>query len=260
MTSAYRTSFSALEHTPELAAARRLGKNNWIWDWTFYTTIGHIVTKILDMDITFRLPDGSEYKPFTTFWEVNTFFRITREQYRGNPNPSIMDHFVSDIYRHKVAPKEEAILDPRRQTMREFFEENIWCAVDDSDAVDALFWKIDELLTMWINDITPYVCNNLKELIIMNCIWHLRWLDDWNQLSQEERSEYLVEHLNKNKYTDYFVDLTVDSSWSRHPDNPYNYMMNVVQHKIRALYRVDSAFERKLKRVDYNQFRNTRYV
>lgn len=260
MTSAYRTSFSALEHTPELAAARRLGKNNWIWDWTFYTTIGHIVTKILDMDITFRLPDGSEYKPFTTVWEVNTFFRITPDQYWVIPIPSVMDHFVSEIYHQKLRPREQEVLNPQRDTMRDFLEVNIWRDVNDSDTVDALFWKIDELLTMWIEDITSYVCKNLKELIIMDSIWDRKWLDDWNQLWQEERNECLVGHLDKNKYTDHFVDLTVDSSWRRHPDNPYNYMMNVVQHKIHALYRVDSAFERKLKRANYNQFRNTRYV
>lgn len=260
MTPVNQPSLSGLENTPELAAAKRLSKNNWRWDQAFYTTLGHIVTKILDMDIAFQLPDGSEYKPFTTIWEVNTFFRINPDQYWTNPNPSVMDHFVSNIYRNKVAPKEKVILDSRRQTMRDFFELNIWLDVSDSDTIDTLLSKIDELAAMWIEDITPYVCNNLKEWIIMNCIWMGKTLDDWKWLEQSERNKNLVEHLDKVKYTDYFIDLVVDLPWRRHLENPYKHMMNSVQRKIHALYRVDWNFEKDLQGGGYNQFRNTRYI
>jgi hypothetical protein len=251
---------SWMENTPELPQAIRLGQNKGRWEWYFYTTLGHIVTKILDMDITFHLPDGSEYKPFTTVWEVNTFFRITPDQYWVTPNPSVMDHFVSEIYRQKLRPREQEVLNPQRDTMRDFFEVNIWRDVDDSDTVDTLLWKIDELAEMWIEEVSQDACNDLKEWIIMNCIWTQKTLDDWNRLSQQERSEHLVEYLNKEKYTEYFVDIVVDLPWRRHPSNPYKYMMDNVQHRIRALYRVDWNFEKILWRVSQSQFRNTRYL
>jgi hypothetical protein len=64
-------------------------------------------------------------------------------------------------------------------------------------------------------------------------------LDDWKRLSQQERSEHLVEYLNKEKYTEYFVDIIVDLPWRRHSSNLYKYMTDNVQHRIHALYRVD---------------------
>lgn len=260
MTHVNQPSLSGLENTPELAAAKKLSKNKWRWDWTFDTTLGHFVTKILDMDITFQLPDGSKYKPFTTVWEVNTFFHITPNQYWTNPNPAVMDHFVSNIYRNKVTPMEKAILDPSRQTIREFFEQNIWWDVDDSDTIDTLLWKIDELADKWIKNITPYECNDLKAWIIMNCIWMQKTLDDWNQLSQQEKSQYCIKNLDKKKFTDYFVDIVVDLPWRKNTDNPYNHIRDTVQRKIHALYKVDWNLVDNLQEATYNQFRNTRYI
>jgi hypothetical protein len=49
-----------------------------------------------------------------------------------------MDHFVSEIYRQKLRPREQEVLNLQRDTMREFFEVNIWSDVDNSDTVDTL--------------------------------------------------------------------------------------------------------------------------
>ena len=115
-----------MANTPEFQQARILAQNGGRGEWTFYTTMGHIVTKILDMDIRFTLPDGSEYRPLTTVGEVNAFFHITSEHYGITPNRYAMDHFVSELYRQKIAPKERAILNPEKETMREFFRANVW--------------------------------------------------------------------------------------------------------------------------------------
>lgn len=37
-----------------------------------------------------------------------------------------MDHFVGEIYRRKIAPKERAILDPEKEEMKDFFRLNVW--------------------------------------------------------------------------------------------------------------------------------------
>ena len=80
----YQKNLSWMENTPELQRAIELAQNNRRWEWGFHTTLGHVVTKILDMDITFTLPDGSRYKPFTTVGEVKTFFRIQMMIFLGN--------------------------------------------------------------------------------------------------------------------------------------------------------------------------------
>lgn len=55
-----------MANTPEFQQARILAQNGGRGEWTFYTTLGHIVTKILDMDLRVTLPDGSEMPLFTT--------------------------------------------------------------------------------------------------------------------------------------------------------------------------------------------------
>jgi hypothetical protein len=54
-------------------------------------------------------------------------------------------------------------------------------------------------------------------------------LEDWHNHAQEERNTHLVEFLDKEKYTEYFVDLVVDYPWRKHPKNPHKHMMDNVQ-------------------------------
>lgn len=117
---------SGKENTPEFHQAMVLAQNNGRLKWTFYTTLGHVVTKILDMDIAFTLPDGSQYKPFTTVGEVKTFFRISDDDFARQPNRSAMDYLLSNLYRDKVRPQEAAILDPQKEFVKEFFQQNVW--------------------------------------------------------------------------------------------------------------------------------------
>ena len=64
----------------------------------------------------------------------------------------------------------------------------------------------------------------------------------WGSLSQEVRDEHLVEHLDKNKFTEYFSDLVVDLPWRRNPKNSYK-QMNAIKRKIESLYVIDSNLE-----------------
>jgi hypothetical protein len=251
---------SGLGSTPELKAAIKLAQNNGRWNHIFYTTIWHIVTKILDMDITFTLPDGSTVKPFTTVWEVNAFFRIDSSSYNDSPMPNIMDYFVSNIYRDRVKPKEKSILAPQKEWVKDFFETNIWWDVNDDDTIDTLLWKIDELAQMGIPEVSERVCTDLKEWIVIHCIWIWKELTDWHTLSEEERNEHKVEYLDKNECTKYFSDNVIEYPWRKHPNNPHRYMMNFVQPQIHALYRVDREFEKSIGEANWDQFRNTRYL
>ena len=255
----FQKNLSWIENTPEFRQAWILAQNGGRWEWTFYTTLGHIVTKILDMDIRFTLPDGTEYRPFTTVWEVNSFFRISPEQYSLVPNRYIMDHFVSEIYRQKVAPKERLILEPQSETMKDFFQSNVWGMVSEDDTIDTLLTEVDRLSYMWIQEVDSRVCADLKEWIIMNCIWMGRTFSYWGSLSQEVRDEHLVEHLDKNKFTEYFSDLVVDLPWRRNPKNSYK-QMNAIKRKIESLYVLDSNLEEVARKWGNTQVRNTRYL
>lgn len=106
------------------------------------------MTKILDMNMRFTLPDNTELPLFQTVGEVNTFFLITPQDYSRIPNRPMMDHFVSEIYRKRVAPKEKEILSPQREMMKVFFEINIWRMVRDNDKIDTLLAEIDKLASM----------------------------------------------------------------------------------------------------------------
>ena len=59
-----------------------------------------------------------------------------------------MDHFVSEIYRQKVAPKERLILEPQSETMKDFFQSNVWGMVSEDDTIDTLLTEIDRLSCM----------------------------------------------------------------------------------------------------------------
>ena len=69
-----------------------------------------------------------------------------------------------------------------------------------------------------------------------------RTFSDWGSLSQEVRDEYLVEHLDKSKFTEYFSDLVVDLPWRRNPNNSHR-QMDAIQRKIRSLYVIDPNLE-----------------
>lgn len=65
---------------------------------------------------------------------------------------------------------------------------------------------------------------------------------DWNRLPQDERDTYTVECLDKDKHTEYFSDIAVESPWKRNPRNAYR-QMGIIQARLRALYVVDSELE-----------------
>ena len=122
------------------------------------------------MEIRVILPDGSEFPLFATVWEVNSFFRISPVQYDTTPNRNTMDHFLSEIYRKKVAPKERDILAPEEQTMKDFFSSNVWWMVNDNDTIDALLSEIDRISYMWIKEVDSTVCADLKDWIIQKAL------------------------------------------------------------------------------------------
>ncbi len=250
---------SWMENTPEFQQARVLAQNGGRWEWTFYTTLGHIVTKILDMDIRFTLPDGTEYRPFTTVWEVNSFLGITARHYGQNPNSHQLGHLFGELYRRKVSPKEREILEPRKITMSEFFQSNVWWMLKDSDTIDMLLQEIDALSEMWIGWVDWVVCDDVGDLIVTNCIWIQKWLMDWNRLPQDERDTYTVEFLDKDTYTEYFSHIVVESSWRRNPRNAYRHM-DSIQGRLRALYVVDSELQNSAWKGWLGEFRNTRYL
>lgn len=70
-------------------------------------------------------------------------------------------------------------------------------------------------------------------------------LSEWQGMNEEEKKQYLVKDLQKEKFTDYFADVVARIQWNRNPDNPYNYIQDVIR-KIRALYRVDAILEESL--------------
>lgn len=255
----FQKNISWVENTPEFQKARILAQNGWRGEWTFYTTLGHIVTKILDMDICFNLPDGTEYRPFTTVWEVNTFFRIVPNQYSTTPNKNVMDHFVSELYRIKVAPEEKKILGPQSETMKDFFQSNVWEMVREDDTVDTLLIEIDRLSFMWIQEVDSSVCADLKEWIIKNCIGMQKTTDDWYLLPKVSRNRHRVNHLEKGKFTEYFSALVVDFPWRRNKNNSHR-QMDDIQRKIRSLYVVDPDLEEVARKWGNTQARNTRYL
>lgn len=249
---------SGKENTPELQEAIELAHNNGRWERIFYTTLGHIVTKILDMDITFTLPDGSQYKPFTTIGEVKTFFHISDGDFTLQPNTRVMDRILDNLYRDKVRPQEEAILIPQKEFVKEFFQQNVWWMVDDSDTIDALIVEIRALADMGIKWINQHVCEDVIEWIVMNIIWKNGTLPDWEHMSVDKRNRFTVDMLDKNQFTDYFTDLVVEYTWRKHPNNSYG-MMNQVQRSIRALYVVDVSLEKTVHGLSpRDSFRNTR--
>ncbi len=219
-----------------------------------------MVTKILDLDVTFTLPDGSEYRPFTTVWEVNTFFRIQPDYYSVQPSREIMDSFISNIYRDKVAPKEESILDERRQWAIDFFRMNVWWAVSDADSIDTLLQEIRLLSSMEIIEINDKVIIEIIDWIIMNLIWMRSDITDWEKLSWDKKKWFTVWMLEKDKFTDYFVNLIVDLPWIRSPNNPQMHMIDTVQRQIQSLYAVNNKSVNILQRVQRDSFRNTRYI
>ena len=46
-------------------------------------------------------------------------------------------------------------------------------------------------------------------------------MTDWESTSVDERNKYTVEILDKEKFTDYFIDLVVEHSWRKNPNNSY---------------------------------------
>lgn len=250
---------SWMANTPEFQQARILAQNGGRGEWTFYTTMGHIVTKILDMDIRFTLPDGSEYHPFTTVWEVNTFFRISPDQYGDMPNRYAMDHFVGELYRRKIAPKERETLDPQKETMSDFFRTNVWWALKEGDTIDMLLDEIDALVDMWIVWVDRVVCDDIRDWIVKNAFRKDKDLSDWYQIPVEDRKKYTIDLLDKDQFTDYFADLAVEYPWRKHPLNAYR-QMDSIQSRLRALYVVDADLEKIVWKEKWDRMRNTRYI
>jgi len=55
-------------------------------------------------------------------------------------------------------------------------------------------------------------------------------------LDVDTRNGFTVEMLDKNKFTDYFVELVVENTWRNHPNNPY-VLIDSIERQIQALYR-----------------------
>lgn len=117
-----------------------------------------------------------------------------------------MEHFILEIYRKKVAPKEKQILTPQKEWVKDFFETNIWGMVYDNDSIDSLFILIRELSSMGIPEISDYVCHDLIDWIVMNLMGKRKTAIDWNGLTLEKRKVYNVGMLDKGKFTEYFID------------------------------------------------------
>lgn len=83
---------SGMENTPEFQQALELAKNGGGGTWTFHTTLGHIVTKLLEMNLRVTLPDGDVLPLFQAVDEINNFLRITPVQYGNTPNVHALDH------------------------------------------------------------------------------------------------------------------------------------------------------------------------
>lgn len=157
---------SWMENTPEIQQARTLLQNRGRGEWTFYTTLGHIVTKIIEMDIHIPLPDGTEYRPFQTAADVNTVFDITPEQYADTPNRYRMDHHLSQFCMSHLRSKVDALLDPQRAWVGEFFTLNVWAMVEDNTDIDTLFSEIRALAGMGIVGIGAYECADVIDLMV----------------------------------------------------------------------------------------------
>lgn len=255
----YPKNLSWIENTPEFQQAIKLSKNKGRWEHWFSTTLGHIVTKIMDMDITLTLPDGTQYKPFATVRELKEFLNISDDELAIQPNWSDLHYSLNRLYRDKIQPQEKAILNPQKEFVREFFEQNVWWMVSDWDTVDKLIEEIRKLATMEIPEITEYVCEDIIEWIVMNVIWMSNTLSDWENIDSVERNKFIVKLLDKQKFTDYFAELVVDHTWRIHWDNSFR-KMKEVENKIRALYVVEHSLEKVVWGNSQSSFRNTRYL
>lgn len=211
------------------------------------------------MDLRVTLPDGSEMPLFTTVWEVNTFFRISPEQYGDTPNRYAMDHFVGEIYRRKIAPKERAILDPEKEEMKDFFRLNVWWMLGENDTIDQLLDEVDALADMWIVWVDRAVTGDVRDWIVKNAYNKQKDLFDWYQLPPEVRNRYSLKLLDRNQFTDYFADLVVEYPWRKHPMSAHR-QMDEIQARLRALYVVDGDLEKMVGKGKPDQMRNTRYV
>ena len=131
--------------------------------------------------------------------------------------------------------------------------------VSEEDPVDRLLIEIDSLSFMWIQEVDSLVCADLKEWIIQNCIGMWKTMDDWYALPIISRNRYRVNHLEKEKFTEYFSDLVVDLPWRRNPKNSYR-QMDAIKRKMRSLYVVDPNLEDVVRKWGNTQVRNTRYL
>lgn len=188
------------------------------------------------MDISFMLPDGTQYKPFTTVGEVKEFFHISDDDLPSQPVWVLMDSFLLNLYRYTVRPQEVSILNPQKEFVRDFFEQNVWWMVENSDTVDTLILEIRQLGSMWIPEINEVLCEDVIEWIIVNVTWKNQKLADYNMLDIDTRGWFSVEMLDKSKFTDYFVELVVEDTWRNHPNNPY-VLIDSIEKKIQALYK-----------------------
>ncbi len=206
---------SGEETTPEFRGALELARNKGRWrheDYHFFTTWWHIVTKLLDMNPTVRLPDGTTQHLFATVWEVRDFFRIENENLGEKVNVRFFMHCLSYLYSQKVAPREHTILETDEETLREIFECNIWSELDDCNSVMDLISKITSLSTMEISWLTEEVCEELI-LEIVRWIFGAYIPDDWRQpflgIETKLTNEYTVWELEKDDVTDFFIDIMV---------------------------------------------------
>lgn len=205
----------------------------------FSINLWPVTQKILDMKIAFMLPDGSEYTPFTTVEEVDKVFHTLASDLLKRSNRNIIDVLLSRFYREKIQPKEVEILDSQREFVQDFFRQNVWWMVDDSDTIDTLISEIRALADMGIIWINTYICEDTIGWIIMNILWTRKTLSDWENITFDERKNFIVGDLDKEIFTNYFADLVVLDAWQKYPNSPIK-LMNEVVRKIRGFIIIDT--------------------
>ncbi|MBX9809601.1 hypothetical protein K2X92_04400 [Candidatus Gracilibacteria bacterium] len=266
----YIKSLSGMENTPEFNMVAHRTDNTWDLGKRFPTSLGHIVTKILDMNLIIELPNGKNIPIFTDHHEVNRVLGITMAQYHEKPNSDIMSDFPTRIYQQKVCTIiEKEVLSKYREFTDDFFRMNVLGMLEDDSSLDDLFREIHELQNMGIDDITDGFCDSLNDFILRR-FFHFGLsnrsaIDSFRKLPERERQEFSLEKIDFEELIRRFSSFVVYRQWKKDSSNRYvqsSYILDLENHiqPLWLVYSYRGGYGCRHKPGVQDQFRNTRYL
>ncbi len=241
------SSLSWKENTPEFQQAIELAFNKWKWDYSFYTTWWHVITKILEDWIVINFPNWNQIVVFNSYSEVMDYFKLTPDLLGKKPNTRLFEISIWNL-RRKIQPLKEENSKDIKQIYENLFQTKI---------IDKL-WENDslEILINLLNWLKKFDSNINNDLVIENLIDFI--LDkEWLSLEDFQDSELKIKDLDIERIKEYFVDCMLDLLFNI----PLNKVMSEVENRLISLVRIPLESVQELVKSDiYSKLRNTRYI